>query len=307
MAVTVVYVDRVLALNGAVDYLLLLTTATLAGTPLRRLRFAAGAGVGAFYALSVFLLPVLGHPLFRVIFGIVLARYAFGKEVRPWRLTALFWLLAGGLAGLLLALGLLIGSPAAVLRRVYHADVSWPVLLCAASGFYVLLHLVFRQGARHEGGDLMDIDVVLKGRRCRLRALRDTGNSLRDPVDGHPVLVAEAAALRSLWPEEAAEILCCAIPAEEKMARLYQAGSTISFVLLPFRAVGTEGGLLLACRSDHIRIGRRHIPHALVALTDTQVGTGGYQALWGGGEKGAAHDTVAEDFPMDPTAADKAG
>ena len=37
MTVTVVYLDRVLALNLAVDYLLLMTTATLAGTPLRRL------------------------------------------------------------------------------------------------------------------------------------------------------------------------------------------------------------------------------------------------------------------------------
>lgn len=34
-----IYIDRVFALNLAVDYLLLLTAARLAGTPLRRLRF----------------------------------------------------------------------------------------------------------------------------------------------------------------------------------------------------------------------------------------------------------------------------
>ena len=42
MAVTVVYIDRVAVLNLMVDYLLLMTTATLAGTPLRRLRFGTG-------------------------------------------------------------------------------------------------------------------------------------------------------------------------------------------------------------------------------------------------------------------------
>ena len=152
----------------------------------------------------------------------------------------------------------------------------------------------------------MDIDVVLNGRRCRLRALRDNGNTLRDPVGGQPVLVAEASALRGLWPAAAVEILCSAAAPEEKMARLYQAGISIPFVLLPFRAVGTEGGLLLACRSDHIQIGRRRIPRALVALTDTRVGAGGYQALWGGGEKGAVHGTVAAACTMDPTA-DQAG
>lgn len=302
MTVTVVYLDRVLALNLAVDYLLLMTTATLAGMPLRRLRFGICAACGAVYAAAVFLLPVLAHPLCRVGAGTVMALLAFRREVRPWRLTALFWLLSGGLAGLLLALGLLVGSPYGVAQRVYHADISWLVLLGSAVGFYGLLHLVFRQTARHERGELMEIEVVVGGRRCRLRALRDNGNTLRDPVRGQPVLVAEAAALRTLWPGEAADILSGRGAPEEKMARLYRAGVAVPFVLLPFRAVGTEGGLLLACRSDYIRIGRRTVMHALVALTDTQVGAGGYQALWGGQERRGRHDAVAAACTMDPTA-----
>ena len=148
----------------------------------------------------------------------------------------------------------------------------------------------------------MEIEVVVGGRRCCLRALRDNGNTLRDPVRGQPVLVAEAAALRTLWPGEAADILSGRGAPEEKMARLYRAGVAVPFVLLPFRAVGTEGGLLLACRSDYIRIGRRTVMHALVALTDTQVGAGGYQALWGGQERRGRHDAVAAACTMDPTA-----
>ena len=302
MPVTVVYVDRVLLLNLAVDYLLLMTTATLAGTPLRRLRFGICAAFGGGYAVGVFLLPLLAHPLCRVGVGSAMALWAFWREVRPWRMTALFWLLSGGLAGLLLALGLLAGSPMGVLQRVYYADISWPVLLGAAAGFYGLLHLLFRQSARHEGGELMDIDVVIDGKQCRLRALRDNGNTLRDPVRGQPVLVAETAALQTLWSPEAADILSTAAPPEEKMARLHAAGVTTPFVLLPFRAVGTADGLLLACRSDYIRIGRRTVAHTLVALTETAVGAAGSQALWGGQEKEGRHDVVAAHCTVDPTA-----
>ena len=85
------------------------------------------------------------------------------------------------------------------------------------------------------------------------------------------------------------------------MAQLHRAGVDIPFVLLPFRAVGTEGGLLLACRSDYVQIGRRTMLHTLVALTDVQVGAGGYQALWGG-QKGGRHDTVATACTVDTTA-----
>ena len=148
---TVVYLDRVLLLNLLVDYLLLLTTAQLAGIPLRRGRLALCAAVGALYAGAVFLpgLSWLSHPLCRTAGGAAMALAAWRREAHPWRLTALFFLLAGGLGGLVLALGLASGSVAAYVGRLYRAEISWPVLLGAALGFYALLHLVFRQAARH--------------------------------------------------------------------------------------------------------------------------------------------------------------
>ena len=300
---TVIYIDRIWVLNLTVDYLLLMAAATLAGTPLRRPRFGICAAAGAAYAVLVCIVPLLAHPVCRICTGAAMALCAFWKERRPWRLAALFWLLSAGLAGLLLALGLLSGSPTGVLQRFYYADISWPVLLGTAAGFYGLLHLVFRQGARHEGGELMDIDVVVDGKRCRLRALRDNGNTLLDPVRGQPVLVAEAAALQTVWPEETREILCSTAPPEDKMARLYELGVTTPFSLVPFQAVGTAGGLLLACRSDYIRIGRRTVAHTLVALTDARIGAGGYQALWGGqGKEGRYDNSIASHCSVDPTA-----
>lgn len=58
---TVVYLDRVAVLNLLVDYLLLLATATLAGTPLRRLRFGVCAALGALYAVLVFICRSLAN------------------------------------------------------------------------------------------------------------------------------------------------------------------------------------------------------------------------------------------------------
>ena len=52
---TVVYVDSVFLLNGAMDYLLLLCTARLAGLRLQRGRYALAAVLGGAYAVAVFL------------------------------------------------------------------------------------------------------------------------------------------------------------------------------------------------------------------------------------------------------------
>ena len=103
---TVVYLDRVWALNTAVDYLLLLGTARLSGLPLRRGWLLLWAAAGGAYAAAVFLpgAALLGHPLCRLAVGLAMALGAFRGS---WRQAALFFLLAGGLAGVVLALGLM--------------------------------------------------------------------------------------------------------------------------------------------------------------------------------------------------------
>lgn len=301
----VVYLDSVFFLNAIIDYLLLLTTAALAGTPLRRGRFVIFAVLGGLYAVSTFLFPVLGTPFLRLITGVAIIFPAFFREPRPWRLAALFFLLSGALAGLLLAVGLAVGSPTGLVQRVYYADISWELLVSSALLFYVLLHLLFRQGARYGGGDTVEIIVVIKNRRCHLRALRDSGNTLRDPIQGRPVLVAETAALASLWSEEIGAILNRAQPPEEKMAML--CGKGISFTLLPYQAVGEKSGLLLAVRSDYLQIGRRRIPKALIALTNTSIGNGCH-GLWGGQEKGGVvDDSLVEGTDSALPAVDLAG
>ena len=300
----VVYIDRVFVLNTLVDYLLLLTAASLAGTPLRRGWFILFSVLGGVYAVGTFLIPELARSVVRILFGGTMGMLAFCREPRPWRLTALFFLLSGALAGLMLALGLAIGSPTSIVKRIYYADMSWGVLLGSSAVFYGLLHLLFRQAARY-GGDTVEITIAIKGKCCRVRALRDSGNTLRDPVRGQPVLVAETVAIAPIWDESTMQILCSQLSVERKMAQLSE--KELCFTLLPYQCVGNRGGLMLAVRSDYLQIGKRTIPRALVALSDTPIGNGCH-ALWGGRERGG-DPYAAKDQELDQpiTAVDRAG
>ena len=135
---TVVYWDRVVVLNGIVDYLLLLSAAWLSGLPLRRGRLILWAALGGLYAGAVFLpgLEVLGVPVIRAAAGIVMA---LGAMKWRWRPAGVFLLLAAGLAGIILALGLAAGSPSGLAQRLYLADISWQGILLVSAGFYLVL------------------------------------------------------------------------------------------------------------------------------------------------------------------------
>ena len=99
------------------------------------------------------------------------------------------------------------------------------------------------------------------------------------------------------------DILAQPLPPEEKMARLHGEGSGRRFTLLPFTAVGTASGLLLAVYSDYIELaGRRH-RRALLALSDGPLSDGGgYQALWGGEEGRSREKSAAAAAALDQSA-----
>jgi stage II sporulation protein GA (sporulation sigma-E factor processing peptidase) len=304
-----VYIDRVFALNMLVDYLLLLTAARLAGAPLRRLRTALAAALGGLYAAAVFLpgCAFLSGPLWKILAGVAMALLVYWPQRRRWALTALFLLLSGALAGLLLAVGLASGDPARRLAGVFRAEISWPVFAGTGAGFYLLLRAAFRRDVRLKGGDILRVTIRIGGRRRELSALHDTGNTLRDPVNGEPVLVLEQRAVRDLWPPEIGRILDQPLSPEEKMAQLHRRHAGRSFSLIPYRSVGVPAGLLLAFRSDALTVEGRIHRRVLLALSESPLSeNGAYQALWGG-EVGRRHDgTPAHREDMDP-ALDHAG
>lgn len=290
---TVVYLDRVVLLNTVVDYLLLLSAAWLSGRPLHRKRLLFWSLLGGLYAAAVFLpgMTAASHPLARAAVGMVMALGAFRWR---WRPAGLFLLLSAGLAGIVLALGLASGSPLALARRVYYADISWQALILVSVVFYALLRLLMGQAARHGGGELLLVTISVGGRTQTVTALHDTGNTLRDPVSGCPALVLERRMAEPLWSPEVARVLAEPSPPEEKMAQLHRINCPVRFTLLPFRAVGTSAGLLLAARSDYIEIGGKRYPRTPVALSEQPLSDGGgYHALWGA-ERGLEHGEASE-------------
>lgn len=138
-------------------------------------------------------------------------------------------------------------------------------------------------------GRLVPVRIAVDGKTAELTALWDSGNTLRDPVDGQPVLVVAPGSLRGILPAAAARALHAGrlwhAPAE-LLAPLAEAAPELAPRLAPYRAVGVRGGLLVTVRSEWTQIGTQRHPGLRLALSPTALGDG-YAALWGGrGENG---------------------
>lgn len=287
-----VYLDSVFVLNALTDYFLLLATAQLAGVPLRRRRFVLAAMLGGLYAAAVFLPGggFLSAPPGKLLSGCVMALAAYGWDKTLPRLMLLLLLVSCGFAGCVLAIGLTAGE-FPVRQGIFYTDVDLQVLLLAAGGAYIVFSVVFRAAGRQAvQGTLTTAEAALEGRCVRLKVLCDTGNALRDPVTGRPVLVVWGGAVRELWPPELRPFLTerALLRPAETMALLpfWRA----RFRLVPYRAVGVQSGLLLAVRTDWCRIGGRRWDDLLLALSPTELGDG-FAALWGEVKRSEEYDT----------------
>lgn len=249
----VVYWDIAALLNGAVDYLLLLATARIAGRTLARGRLLAAAALGGVYGAAQLFLPQSLWLLASAL--LALTATAFAGTGRAVKLGLLFTLLACSLGGAAVLLGRACGSLDRVARGVVYAELPWGVLLGAAGATYFLLSTVFRGGARGSvSGNTVTARFTHGGRSVTLRLLRDSGALLTDPVSGASVPVIGERALRALLPRE-------------------------GYITLPI-TTATGAATLRAFRCERVSVNGHALGDVLVAIAPELYGDEGFQGVW---------------------------
>jgi stage II sporulation protein GA (sporulation sigma-E factor processing peptidase) len=282
MVTMTVYADVLFLINLAVDYIALLVSAKICASPVSRLRLLAAAAFGALYAVAV-VLPfgaVLSHPFLKLAAGALMVLAAFAGQRRLLRLTLVFFAVSAAFGGAVMAATLLGGKGLGGVLR----PVDMRLLAVAFVVSYIVLTLVFRRTARHRKGEIVPLTLRHGGREVRLRALRDTGNALTDPMSGRSVVVVGVGDLRPLFPQTVRSTVSALN--EKNTVRVLEELSCLEhnmrFQLVPYSAVGVTGGMLLAFKPDEIVIDGRKKTGMLLALSPNSVSDGGpYTALLG--------------------------
>lgn len=267
-----VYADSLIALNAALDYLLLLAAGKLCALPLRRWRLGLGALWGGIYALLALLFPsFFGLVTVKLLSGALSVLLAYGWERRTLRAVAAFYAVSAALAGLIYAISRLSGQDADGVPY----PVSLRTLLLAFALGYAVLTLAFRHRGRRAERRVAEVSLGLGARRVRFPALVDTGNELIDPVTGRGALVAEAEALAPLLDDPAPLLAKEPLEALEGLRR-----QGLACRLLPCRGVTGGTGLLLCFVPDHIEVEGRRRDDLLVAVSQQRFqGDGEYRAI----------------------------
>ncbi len=240
----VIYADVLFMINFSMDYFLLFLTARLLGKRLKKKAAAAASALGGVYAVASVLLP--GNSLVALILHIAVSVLLCEMSVPGCGSlgVAVFYvvsfLIGGGMTAGFALFNRLTGTE-------YHPEsgagggtgipAGW-LLLCAV-GFGVFTLLTARRAARGRARSVR-VTVECGDRTVSVTGIPDTGNFLREPLSGLPVILLP----KRLLPD----------PPPERMR------------VVPFRTVNGEG-ILTGFLPRRCSVAGRNVD-CCVAMTD---------------------------------------
>lgn len=249
------YLAGVMFLNFLVDSMLAWGASRLCGVRRKVVFILAAAALGGVYSGACMMegFAFLGNPMWRLIILVIMSAAAFGLHISSIRPGAVFILLR-------LALG---GIAAGFERQGWGSFLISGLIVCG-------LCLLGRSSANQ--ANYVPVELSYNGKKLNVMALEDTGNSLKDPITGDPVLVVGQQTAQQLTGLSAAQL----------QNPIHTMGQLPGLRLIPYHTIGKENGLLLGMRLPDVKIGTWRGSH-VVAFAPAGLGQEEkFQALTGG-------------------------
>ncbi|MDK2820687.1 MAG: hypothetical protein PWP31_652 [Clostridia bacterium] len=259
----IVYLDIIFLINLALDYLILWTTAKLGQLYTSFWRLFFGSAVGALYSLSI-LSPSKHFMLLmavKIIFSVLMVFISFYPlNVRRFlQVLAYFYLTAFVMGGAMLGAIFLGGGefeiPVMGTALTFVSNISYKWLLAAIIAALVMAYWGTAWIKKNFWQHILRLPIVINfaGQRRVVKALVDTGNSLRDPLSQKPVIIVEYSALKEILPSE---IIKEYTNDEPDLNSLVNSLTTTPWAsrlhLIPYQSLGQSQGLLLGLRPDEV-------------------------------------------------------
>ncbi|AFM42630.1 sporulation factor SpoIIGA [Desulfosporosinus acidiphilus SJ4] len=293
MSGAVTYLDLDMLVNGAVDALLLILIGRLIHLPIRAKRLFFGALIGE---IPVILVCYSGPPWttlskFFIPFFMILAAYPTRSLKAFLKVFVGFWLLSAGLGGFVYAIWgwMQFDKGFGYSLLTLAKGTFWILPLC---GFiwWILQHLWQRWqvGRARLEQTIFDLQIDFDGQGknvLNFRALLDTGNQLRDPLNGNPVLLVEKEVAASSIPDELQSYLNMSLEeCNDPWPCLWRDNPNLMrrLVFIPFQTIDRQSWLL-GIRPERVTCFDKNGSHqiqATVALVRQMLSSEGeYQAL----------------------------
>ena len=244
----IIYVDILIAVNLFTNYFILLATAKFLQIKASKIRVILGAMLGAMFSLYILFpeINIIFSFLAKLFISAAIIWVSFCSPKYPelyFKTILCFYSISFGFSGLMLAIWFLFRPNGMVMKNgVVYFNISPTVLIITTTISYFVIETMNKTiGKRQNKEDFCELEIKILGETFKINAKIDTGNNLKEPFSGLPVVVVREDIIKAIIPQSYLGIWWptnknfCSGALKHKVEN--------KFRLIPFSSVSGEGTL----------------------------------------------------------------
>ena len=256
-----IYIDVVLFENLIMNYIILLATGIILKIKIKHLRLIIASLIGAIYSIFGYIsnIKAYSNMILKIILSIIIIYVAYNPQdvKKMWKELLVFYLTSFAFGGAAFAL-IYIVKPQDILMKNGLFLGTYPlktVILAAIVAFILIIGVFKIVKSKISKKDMFkDIKINIEGKEVQVKAMVDTGNMLKEPISGKPVIVVEHTLLYDILPKEILNNLekilggdIESLPDEIKNKYI----SKLKFI--PFSSLGKQNGMLEVMQEENTK------------------------------------------------------
>lgn len=257
-----IYIDIVIIENLILNYIILYTVGLISKTKIRYLRIIIASFIGAIYAIIEYISNsnIYSSILLKTVLSIIIIFISFNPQ--NWKemlkKLILFYLTTFTFGGIATYLIYVLKPQNIIIRNgLYVGTYILKVLFIGAilgTGIITMAFKVVKK--RITKKDLFcRVKISLNKKTIILKTMIDTGNMLKDPLTGNPVIIVEHTKLYDLIPKEILNNLESILGGDwQKVSDDIREQYISKLKIIPFKSLGKENGMLLGIKAECIEI-----------------------------------------------------
>lgn len=291
----VIYLDVVFLENIIMNYIIIYATGIVVKSEIKQWRILIASSIGAIYTIAMYIstIPIYSNFIMKLILSLVIIYVAFiPKNIKKTlKILLIFYLVSFVFGGCIFALMYIITPKLAQIKNGVFVG-TYPIKIALIGGIisFVIIQISFKmvKNKISKKDVIYNIEIIINNKKTEVKALLDTGNLLKEPITGMPVIIVEHKSLNKIVPIEILNNLNKIIGGDTyELLENEEFSKIISrFRMIPFSSLGKQNGLLLGLKADSINIildeKTEKINNVIIGIYDKSFTKNGmYSAIFG--------------------------
>lgn len=257
-----VYLDIIFLENLCMNYIILFATGYIMKLKIKHIRIVLSSCLGSLYAILIYIQKEMffSNIILKIMLSILMILIAFfPKKIKIFfKEIILFYLVSFVFGGCAFFLLYFVKPQNVLIRNGVYVG-RYPIQIALLGGIvgFIITQIAFKlvKGKITKKDMITDMCIFNNESMVELKALVDTGNMLKDPISGLPVIVVCKNKLYKIFPEAVLDNIDDIINGKLKQDIFIKQQEVISkFRMIPFSSLGKQNGLLLGIKVDKIEI-----------------------------------------------------